>query len=56
VRTSAIPLPPTNRVTGSFADPALEAEFQREHFALEVKRYTRFSLTVATVAFLAYGG
>jgi class 3 adenylate cyclase len=55
MRTSAIPLPPTNPITGSFADPALEAEFQREHFALEVKRYTRFSLTVATVAFLAYG-
>ena len=55
VRASVLPMPPTHAVTATFVDPALEAEFQAEYFELEVKRYTRFSLAVATFFFLAYG-
>jgi class 3 adenylate cyclase len=55
MRSSVLPLPPTRRLSGSFVDPELEAAFQKEHFALEVKRYTRFSVALSSVAFLAYG-
>jgi class 3 adenylate cyclase len=48
-------MPPTHALTAAFIDPALEAEFQAAYFELEVKRYTRFSLAVATVFFLGYG-
>jgi class 3 adenylate cyclase len=47
--------PRTAPITAAFLDPALEAEFQRQHFELEVARFTRYSLTISSVAFLAYG-
>jgi class 3 adenylate cyclase len=47
--------PETHPVTAAFLDPALEGEFQRQHFELEVARFTRFSLTLSSVVFLLYG-
>jgi class 3 adenylate cyclase len=47
--------PPMNRATGAFLDAALEAEFAREHFDLDVRRFTQFSLALATIGFLAFG-
>jgi len=55
VRSSVLPLPPTHALTGAFLDDALEAEFLSAYFDLEVKRYTRFSLAVASFFFLGYG-
>jgi class 3 adenylate cyclase len=40
---------------GSFLDPALEAEFQREHFELDVRRFVRVSIPLAVAVHLAYG-
>src|SRR5580693_5390885 len=45
----------THPFTGTFVDRALEAEFQAEHFELAVKRFTRFSIGLSSVVFLAYG-
>ncbi len=46
---------PAHRFTGAFVDPALEAEFQAEHFELAVKRFTRFSIGLSSLVFLGYG-
>ncbi len=45
----------TFRLTARFRDPALEAAFQKESFPLSVRGFTRFSLALAGVVFLAYG-
>jgi class 3 adenylate cyclase len=45
----------THPFTGTFVDPAVEAEFQAEHFELAIKRFTRFSIGLSSVVFLAYG-
>ena len=48
-------VPPTHALWGSFLDPALEREFVKENFALSIRRFVRFSVTVSVVAFLLYG-
>jgi len=45
----------TRPLTGQFLDDALETEFQAEHFDLAIKRFTRFSIGLSSVVFLAYG-
>ena len=47
--------PPRNRLVGTFVDRALEAEFQTEHFDLDIRRFTRFSIALSSAVFLAYG-
>jgi class 3 adenylate cyclase len=44
-----------SRRTGAFIDRALEGEFQTEHFDLDIKRFTRFSIALSSVGFLAFG-
>ncbi|MBX3232921.1 MAG: hypothetical protein KIT84_42135 [Labilithrix sp.] len=48
-------LPKLSRTSGMLADPILERAFQKEHFELTVRRYTRFSIAIATAAMLSYG-
>lgn len=48
-------IPPTSTLWGTFEDPTLERDFEREDFALGVKRFVRFSVTMSVLAFLAYG-
>jgi class 3 adenylate cyclase len=52
--TAAEPLP-MHVFTGAFVDRALEAEFAREHFDLDVRRFTQFSIGLSTLGFLAFG-
>ena len=47
--------PKFDRMTATFVDPALERVFTRENFENTTKRYVRFSIPLATVAFLSYG-
>jgi len=54
-RMSEPAAPRTTRLTGAFADAALEADFQAEHFELAVKRFTRFSIGLSSLVFLGYG-
>jgi class 3 adenylate cyclase len=44
-----------SRITGAFNDRELEREFQAEHFDLDVKRFTRFSIALSSAGFLAFG-
>jgi class 3 adenylate cyclase len=46
---------PLHRLTGTLVDPTLEAEYAREAFALTIQPYRRFTVTLSTVVFLAYG-
>ncbi|MBX3224868.1 MAG: hypothetical protein KF795_30410 [Labilithrix sp.] len=48
-------LPKLDRRYATFEDHALERAFQKENFELAVRRYVRFSVTLAFVAFWAYG-
>jgi len=48
-------LPKIGRVYATFEDPALERAFQKENFELSVRRYVRFSVLLAFIAFWAYG-
>jgi class 3 adenylate cyclase len=48
-------LPPLHRLYGTFEDAALEGAFQKENFALSVRRYVRFSVAIAFIAFWSYG-
>lgn len=48
-------LPKLTRTSGVLEDPILERAFQKENFELAIRRYTRFSVTVAAAAFLGYG-
>lgn len=48
-------LPKLDAVFATFVDATLEKEFQKENFELAVRKYVRFSVTLAIVAFLAYG-
>ena len=48
-------LPKIDRVYATFADPALERAFQKENFDLSVRKYVRFSVPLAFVAFWAFG-
>jgi class 3 adenylate cyclase len=43
------------RFTGTFVDPALEAEFARESFALTIQPFRRFAVSLSAGIFLAYG-
>ena len=47
--------PPMHAFTGAFVDRELEAEFAREHFDLDVRRFTQFSIGLSTLGFLAFG-
>ena len=47
--------PSVRRVTGTFVDRTLEAEFVRESFALSVQPFTRFAVSLSAAVFLAYG-
>ena len=42
-------------LSGAFADRALEAEFAREHFDLDVRRFTQFSIGLSILGFFAFG-
>lgn len=48
-------LPRIDRVYATFEDADLERAFQKENFELSVRRYVRFSVTLAFIAFWAYG-
>jgi len=48
-------IPPIHAAWATFLDPELEATFQKEDFEISVRRYVRFSVPLAAVAFLAYG-
>jgi class 3 adenylate cyclase len=48
-------VPPVNRLWATFVDDEIERAFRKEDFELAVRKYVRFSLTVAVVAYLAYG-
>lgn len=48
-------LPRMRALTGAFVDGALEAEFSREHFDLDARRFTQFSIGLSTLGFLAFG-
>ena len=48
-------VPPISTLWGSFVDPALERDFVKEHYALSIQRFVRFSVTVSLAAFLLYG-
>jgi class 3 adenylate cyclase len=54
-----VPGPPNaplgRRFTGTFVDPALEAEFVRESFELTIRPFTRFAILLSSAVFLAYG-
>jgi len=43
------------RLSGTFVDPALEAEFARENFELAIQPFTRFTVSLSAAVFLAYG-
>jgi class 3 adenylate cyclase len=43
------------RFTGTFVDPALEAEFSRESFTLTIQPFRRFAVSLSAGIFLAYG-
>ncbi|HEY8086822.1 MAG TPA: adenylate/guanylate cyclase domain-containing protein [Polyangiaceae bacterium] len=47
--------PPTHRLTATFVDPALEAQFVRERFERDTRPVTRFTVTLSAVIFLSYG-
>jgi class 3 adenylate cyclase len=51
----AMSAPATHRFTATFVDPALEAEFEREHFERATKRITRLTVTLSAAIFLSYG-
>ncbi len=55
VPTVDVAEPAIDRVFGTFVDPDLEREHQRDSFALGVRSFTRFGVTLAVVAFLSYG-
>ncbi len=44
-----------HRFSGTFADQALESEFVRENFALTIRPFTRFTVSLSAAVFLAYG-
>jgi class 3 adenylate cyclase len=48
-------LPKLDRVYATFADDTLERAFQKENYETSVRRYVRFSVTLAIGVFLAYG-
>ncbi|MBS2019914.1 MAG: hypothetical protein JST00_44030 [Deltaproteobacteria bacterium] len=48
-------LPKLDRYFATFVDPELERAYQKESFELTVRRYVRFSVPLAIIAFLAYG-
>jgi class 3 adenylate cyclase len=43
------------RITRTFVDPALEAEFARESFTLTLQPFRRFTVSLSAAIFLAYG-
>ncbi|WP_394822631.1 adenylate/guanylate cyclase domain-containing protein [Pendulispora albinea] len=45
----------THRVLATFLDPRLERQFRADYFERSVKSFTRFSIGLSAVAFLAYG-
>ncbi len=47
--------PRLRKLTGTFEDPALESLFERENYALSTRSFLRFSVPLASIAFLAYG-
>ena len=47
--------PKLDRVDATFEDADLERAFQKESFELSVRRYVRFSVPLAFIAFWAYG-
>lgn len=47
--------PRIDRVYATFEDAGLERAFQKENFQLAVRRYVRFSVPLAFIAFWAYG-
>jgi class 3 adenylate cyclase len=48
-------VPSLHTLTRTFVDPRLEAEFRAEHFESAVRPFTRFSIALSSVVFLAYG-
>lgn len=48
-------LPKLDPRLATFEDAELEARFQKENFELSVRRYVRFSVTIAFIAFWSYG-
>jgi class 3 adenylate cyclase len=52
---SATNVPASSRFSGAFVNRALEREFQAEHFDLDVRRFTQFSLGLSSLGFLAFG-
>jgi class 3 adenylate cyclase len=47
--------PPTHRLTATFVDASLEAQFARERFERDTRPVTRFTITLSAVIFLSYG-
>ncbi|MBX3259795.1 MAG: adenylate/guanylate cyclase domain-containing protein [Labilithrix sp.] len=47
--------PKLDRLFATFEDTALERAFQKESFALSVRKYVRFSVLLSFAAFWAYG-
>ncbi len=48
-------VPETSRFWATFLDDATERQFQKENFEHSTRRFVRFSITLAVVAFLGYG-
>ncbi|MFO0743052.1 MAG: adenylate/guanylate cyclase domain-containing protein [Labilithrix sp.] len=48
-------VPRFDRVFATFADPTIERGYQRETFENTVRRYVRYSIPLATIAYLSYG-
>lgn len=48
-------VPKFDRLFATFADEATERGYQRETFESTVRRYVRFSVPLATIAYLSYG-
>jgi len=44
-----------HRLTATFEDPELEARYQHDNFVRTVRPFTRFSIALTMVVFLAYG-
>ncbi|HEX9101943.1 MAG TPA: hypothetical protein VF997_07060, partial [Polyangia bacterium] len=47
--------PSVHRVTGTFVDRDLEAEYLREAFALTLQPFRRFTVTLSALIFISYG-
>ena len=48
-------VPEIDTLWGTFVDAEVERDFVKENFAVAVRKYVRFSVTVSLISFLAFG-